>query len=279
MSKVDTKVLFCSVCSAFVAVAAQGVVMPIAEKTATVDGKIVDGEYDEAVTLGPFSRLHPLLKWHRWDSEGDGSVSFMTDGKRLSVAWRVRAWSVDFDGSLKSGIIRRDGPIRCNNDAVELEIGKTASGSRAHFVVNPNAVIYDAMLSADGTPDVAWNCAGVDAKCSLAHGWWMVELSFPLSSVGIDGDCFYANAGRSGPTHSYSSLVGYEAAGRGDMIKFAMRKGAPSVKFLSPGTPTAGDWTAELACGRIPAGKKVRASAVIREILGDNRIVGIASEQ
>ena len=279
MVQVNLKVLFSGFCSVLIAVAAQGVVMPMAERLSATDGKISDGEYDEGVTAGPFSRLHPLLKWHRWDSEGDGTVSFASDGKRLNVAWRVRAWSVDFDGSLKSGITRRDGPIRCNNDAVELEIGKTASGGRAHFVVNPNAVIYDAMLSADGTPDVAWNCAGVEAKSSLAHGWWIVELSFPLPSVGIDGDCFYANAGRSGPTHSYSSLVGYEAAGRGDMIKFAMRKGAPSVKFLSPGAPTAGDWTAELACGRIPAGKKVRASAVIREILGDNRIVGIASEQ
>ena len=83
MSKVNTKVLFCSVCSAFVAVAAQGVVMPVAERTATVDGKIVDGEYDEAVTLGPFSRLHPLLKWHRWDSQ---SLWILPQRRRLFFA-------------------------------------------------------------------------------------------------------------------------------------------------------------------------------------------------
>ena len=172
-------------CSVAFAARARGVVMPLAERTSVIDGRIADGEYDEGVTIGPFSRLHPILKWHRWDSEGDGTVTFMTDGRRLCVAWRVKAWSVDFDGSLKSGIVRRDGPIQYNNDAVELEIGAEENGRRAHFVINPNAVIYDAMLSVDGTADVSWNCAGVAAKCSLAHGWWLVELLLPLASVGV----------------------------------------------------------------------------------------------
>jgi len=266
-------------CSVAFAAGARGVVMPLAERTSVIDGRIADGEYDEGVTIGPFSRLHPILKWHRWDSEGDGTVTFMTDGRRLCVAWRVKAWSVDFDGSLKSGIVRRDGPIQYNNDAVELEIGAEENGRRAHFVINPNAVIYDAMLSVDGTADVSWNCAGVAAKCSLAHGWWLVELSLPLASVGVDAERFYVNAGRSGPTHSYSSLVGYEAAGRGRMLELNARKGAPAVKFVSPGNPEGGDWTAELACGRVPVGREVRTTSLIREILGDDSNVAVASEQ
>ena len=54
-------------------------------------------------------------------------------------------------------------------------------------------------------------------KSSLVHGWWIVELSIPLSEIGVGTDLFYVNAGRSGPTHSYSSLVGYEAPGMGKM--------------------------------------------------------------
>lgn len=257
---------------------AQAVVMPLAGKPSDVDGKITEAEYFQGVTIGPLSRMHPILKWHRWDSEGDGTVTFLTDGRKLCVAWRVKAWTVDFDGSLKSGITRRDGPIRYNNDAVELEVGSAADGRRAHFVINPNAVIYDAMLAADGSADVSWDCAGAEARCSLAHGWWLVEFSAPLSSLGIDASRFFVNAGRSGPTHSYSSLVGYEAAGRGRMIELAARKGAAAVKFVSPGNPVGGDWTAELACGDVPAGKEVRATSLIREILGDDSNVAVASE-
>lgn len=258
---------------------AQAVVMPLAGKPSDVDGKITEAEYSQGVTIGPLSRMHPILKWHRWDAEGDGTVTFLTDGSKLCVAWRVKAWSVDFDGSLKSGITRRDGPIRYNNDAVELEVGSAADGRRAHFVINPNAVIYDAMLGADGTSDVSWNCAGAEAKCSLAHGWWLAELSLPLASVGVNAEKFYVNAGRSGPTHSYSSLVGYEAAGRGKMLELKARKGAAAVKFISPGNPEGGDWTAELACGDVPSGREVRAVSLIREILGDDSNVAIASEQ
>ena len=260
------------------AIGLHSAVMPLADRASDVDGAITEAEYSQGITVGPLSRLHPLLKWHCWDADGDGTVTFLTDGRRLCVAWRVKAWTVDFDGSLKSGITRRDGPIRYNNDAVELEVGATAGGKRAHFVINPNAVIYDAMLAADGSADVSWNCAGAEAKGSLAHGWWLMEFSAPLSSLGIDSSRFFVNAGRSGPTHSYSSLVGYEAAGRGEMIELNARKGAAAVKFLSPGNPVVGDWTAELACGDVPAGKEVKATSLIREILGDNRHVAVASE-
>ena len=59
-------------CSVAFAAGARGVVMPLAERTSVIDGRIADGEYDEGVTIGPFSRLHPILKWHRWDSEYKG---------------------------------------------------------------------------------------------------------------------------------------------------------------------------------------------------------------
>lgn len=267
--------------AAFVVVAAtvEAVVMPLADGPSNIDGAITASEYGKGVAIGPLSRLHPILKWHRWDSEGDGTVTFLTDGKTLCVAWRVKAWSVDFDGGLRSGIARRDGPIRYNNDAVELEIGRTAEGQRAHFAINPDGVVYDAMIAADGTEDVSWNCPDLKAKGSLAHGWWLMELSLPLSGVGVDADRFYVNAGRSGPTHSYSSLVGYEAAGRGKMLELVVRKDAPAVKFVSPGNPIGGDWTSELACGSVPDGCKVRATSLIREILGDDSNVAVASEQ
>jgi hypothetical protein len=257
---------------------AHGDIMPLAEKLPVVDGKIQDGEYSEAIAIGPFARLHPLLPWRMWDDNGDGTVSFATDGRKLCVAWRVKAWTVDFDGILKSGITRRDGPIRYNNDAVELEIGPAANGRRAHFAVNPNGVIYDAMIAEDGKSDAGWNCSEAEAKCSIAHGWWLVELSLPLAAVGADAAEFYVNAGRSGPTHSFSSLVGYEAPGRGKMLKLCARRSAPAVKFVSPGNPAAGDWTTELACGKVPQGRKVRAHSLIREILGDNSNIAVASD-
>ena len=263
---------------AFAVSAAEAVVMPLADGLSVIDGRIGESEYREGVAIGPLSRLHPILKWHRWDDEGDGTVTFLTDGKTLCVAWRVKAWSVDFDGGLKSGITRRDGPIIYNNDAVELEIGPSADGPRAHFAINPDGVIYDAMIAADGSEDPKWNCPGAVAKGALAHGWWLVELSLPLSEVGVSSGRFFANAGRSGPTHSYSSLVGYEAAGRGRMLEFVARRGVPAVKFLSPGNPIGGDWSCELACGSVPGGGKVRATSLIREILGDDSNVAVASE-
>ena len=279
MKRTDALKGFLFVGLAACAAVAECVVMPLADRASVVDGKISEGEYNQGVTIGPFSRLHPLLKWHRWDAEGDGTVTFLTDGRRLCVAWKVKAWTVDFDGSLKSGIARHDGPIRYNDDAVELEVGKNPDGERCSFAINPNGIIYDARLSADGTADTGWNCSGVKVKSSLVHGWWIVELSIPLSEIGVGTDLFCVNSGRSGPTHSYSSLVGYEAPGMGKMIRMKIRKGAPAVKFLSPGNPIGGDWTAELACGTVPDGSKVRVTSLIREILGDNSNVAVASKQ
>ena len=253
-------------------------VMPLSNKLPEIDGKIGEEEYSEAITIGPLSRLHPLLPWHMLEGESDGTVSFLTDGDKLCVAWRVKAWTVDFDGSLRSGVTRRDGPIRYNDDAVELEVGATANGKRAHFAVNRNCIVYDAMIGEDGTSDAKWNCNEVQVKSSLAHGWWLVEMSLPLSAVGANANAFYVNAGRSGPRCSYISLAGYEAPGRGKMIKLSARQGAPAVKFIAPGNPTGGDWSTELACGKVPAGKKVVATSLIREILGDNSNIAIASE-
>ena len=253
-------------------------VMPLSNKLPEIDGKIGEEEYSEAITIGPLSRLHPLLPWHMLEGESDGTVSFLTDGDKLCVAWRVKAWTVDFDGSLRSGVTRRDGPIRYNDDAVELEVGATANGKRAHFAVNRNCIVYDAMIGEDGTSDAKWNCNEVQVKSSLAHGWWLVEMSLPLSAVGANANAFYVNAGRSGPRCSYISLAGYEAPGRGKMIKLSAHQGAPAVKFIAPGNPTGGDWSTELACGKVPDGKKVVATSLIREILGDNSNIAIASE-
>ena len=94
MKRTDALKGFLFVGLAACAAVAECVVMPLADRASVVDGKISEGEYDQGVTIGPFSRLHPLLKWHRWDAEGDGTVTFLTDGRRLCVAWKVKAWSL-----------------------------------------------------------------------------------------------------------------------------------------------------------------------------------------
>ena len=226
-----------------------------------VDGNMAVHEYDEGTCVPGFLKSSPpsFLR-----AGNDGTATFLTDGSTLFVVWRVRARNVDIGGGLISKATARDGAVWAD-DAVELTIADESNPMHvAHFIINPTGAIYDSMTIAPNKPDVRWNCEGLKVASRVLQGWWVLEASIPLESIGLFKRGFAVNAARSEPGEGAVSLTAAGAYISGPKIRFDWRKSAAAVGIRSLGIPSDGAWRPEFT---FTSGEgAVRADVLLREM-------------
>ena len=228
-----------------------------------VDGVISDGEYDQGVTLAGFLNASPA---GRLESGNEGSVTFLSDGKTLFTAWRVKANNVDIGGGLKATAIGHDGAV-WEDDAVELVLEGDTPGRTAHFIVNSANIVCDRLRRRAGEKaDRKWDCEGLRVAGRVLHGWWELEMAIPLASVDTFTEGFSVNAARSVPGGGAASLTASSNYLDGGKLRFVWRDAASSVHVVSLGNPAGGEWRPVVA---LTDGGKVRADAMLYALKED----------
>ena len=217
--------------------------IPLARNLPTVDGVIGEHEYDEGVRYCGFLKATSENRLHE---QGDGTATFLTDGERLFVAWRVKARNVDFDGGLRTSVRAsvRDGKVY-DDDSVELAVCGDDPNRIAHFIFNVDGAIHDLLAKAgdnNAPMDVKWNCEGVEVKSKVNRGWWECEAMIPLKSIGPVKNGFSANACKCGPGIGAMSVTAAHQHIQGTRIPFKVVDGAPAVHLESIGEPKDGVW-------------------------------------
>ena len=238
--------------------------VPQARNLPKIDGVIGKTEWNDGVRIAGFlkSAPEPLLV-----NGGEGFVTFLTDGKRLCAAWRVKSRNVDIGGGLRAAATRRDGDV-WDDDALELIVG--ADGGRvAHFIFNAIGTVYDSMTAPGAKADVKWNAAGVKVASVVRHGWWELEAMVPLSEIGTFKGGIFVNAARVFRGEEASSLTAAPSHIKGDKICLSVSGGASAVQMDSLGSPAEGRWRPGVTVVKGPAGRRYRADALIREIVGE----------
>ena len=235
-----------------------------------VDGVISPHEYDEGTVFLGFLKPQPpmFLK-----AGNEGTATFLSDGRTLYVAWRVKANNIDIGGGLKAKETERDGAV-WDDDGVELVVASEDSPTRVgHFIFNPIGTAYDALFPGSGKADTAWNCDGLKVASRVLHGWWELEAAIPLASIGKFEHAVEVNAARSIPGDGAASLTASTAYIGGPKLRLEWRKGTQAVGLLSIGNPAQGEWRPEfvLSAGDAP----VRAEVQLNE-LRDNGGLGKA---
>ena len=157
---------------AFVASAALTYPIRLAEgPLPDIDGVISPHEYDEGTAFAGFLNATPpkLLS-----PGNEGTALFLTDGRTLFVAWRMKARNIDIGGGLRAKATKRDGAV-WDDDGVELVVESEDREKRAaHFIFNPAGIIYDRLVVGSAKPAVSWNCRDIKVASKVLHGWWEI---------------------------------------------------------------------------------------------------------
>ena len=207
-----------------------------AKRLPLVDGVIGEHEYDEGVR---FCGLK-IVPSDRLSEQAESSVTVLSDGKTLFVAGHLMARNVDFDGGLKSSVLKRDGDV-WTDDCVELMVEGDDPSRLAHFVVNPIGTIYDARI-VDGERDVRWSCEGLKVASKVNRGWWELELAIPLRAIGSAKRGFALNVGRKGPGLAAMSLTGAALELKEPRLQFAWNGSTAVLQVETLGDPESGSW-------------------------------------
>ena len=252
--------------SSAVAQTSAGVACPIAKAkhAPAIDGVMSEGEYDEGVTFAGFLNNSPAFYM---PPGKEGTVTFMSDGKTLFAAWRVKANNVDIGGGLRAVANERDGAV-WGDDAVELVLEGDEPGRTAHFIINPSNVVYDRLRAKAGdAADLKWNCEGMRVAGRVLHGWWELEVAIPFASVGSFKNGFSVNAARSVPGGKASSLTAVRNYMDGEKLRFVWSNRAIAFHMTSLGNPSAGEWRPVVKCTAGPPDAKVRVDFVMHDLL------------
>jgi len=158
----------------FAAVTEGGAVELIAQKVG--ENPKIDGKLDEAV-------------WQRAQA-----VEMAVSGKerkppryptKLKALWTMDGVTFGFHmaepapDKLVRNIKGRDDSMAWWNDNVEvfLDVTGRQQGSYYHFIINPNAAIYDAKID-----DTSWNAQGVKFAVHVGKDFWSLEAFYPFSA-------------------------------------------------------------------------------------------------
>ena len=137
----------------------------------------------------------------------EGTALFLTDGRTLFVAWRVKARNIDIGGGLRAKAAKRDGAV-WEDDCVELAVESEDREKRvAHFIFNPAGIIYDRLVVGSAKPDNSWNCKDIKVASKVLHGWWEIEAAIPLAEIGTFEKGVSVNAARSSPGDAAASIT------------------------------------------------------------------------
>ena len=252
---------------AFVASAALTYPIRLAEgPLPDIDGVISPHEYDEGTAFAGFLNATPpkLLS-----PGNEGTALFLTDGRTLFVAWRMKARNIDIGGGLRAKATKRDGAV-WEDDGVELAVESEDREKRvAHFIFNPAGIIYDRLVVGSAKPDNSWNCRDIKVASKVLHGWWEIEAAIPLAEIGTFEKGVSVNAARSSPGDAAASITASNAYVAGPKLRLEWRKGASAVGVLSLGNPSEGEWRMEMV--NSAGADDVRADVVLREMRDDGK--------
>ena len=157
---------------------------PTAEVTSTATAPEIDGNLDDAAWKDKQLKGAMLNVYTSEVAAVQSKVYVTYDDKNLYVAFDMSEPNVAGMVARQTDVVAdRDGPI-WEDDAGEIFLDP-ANGQKErnyyHIAVNSKCVVYDEKIK-DNKWDAPARCA---AKVGTDH--WVVELSIPLASLGVEG--------------------------------------------------------------------------------------------
>ncbi len=163
------------------------VTLPLMRTAPTVDGRIDEAEWAEAVRNVGLCSQHGLALGAReaifW-AGSDGASLFLAMKSELPPGGEILTRAVP-DGD-------RDIIAALHDDSVEVVIaphlGATTGDRRYfHFIVNTRGAMFDRSLDPADTANpvkVAWRLKDWQFRNEVAEGWWHVEMAIPFAELG-----------------------------------------------------------------------------------------------
>lgn len=167
--------------------------VPSIETDITLDGKLTEAAWDQAVALGP---LVPNSGEEPGEDFYETMVRLFCGGDALYVAYECHHEGTELFEHENVG--KKDANIFFNSDTAEIFLGpEIGRGTYAHIVADHTNTHFDEMRgNGGGSWDADWQ-AVVDKK----KGVWTIEFRLPYAELGVEpperGDVAIANFCRS----------------------------------------------------------------------------------
>lgn len=163
----------------------------------TIDGKLDDGCWSRAATVGGFTRVSTspgMAIWGVDHAQATTTVHITHDDTALYVAFVATEPAM---GTLVSNHRQRDANVWLD-DCVELFLDLTGDGQTVvQIVVSCENVIWDAHAGMGG---LRWNAEGMRTEVSHHDDHWIAELALPFADLGVEvpqtGDVWRVNFAR-----------------------------------------------------------------------------------
>lgn len=215
--------------------------LPWMKQAPTIDGTIDEAEWKYAVrSIGLVSEDTGAA------AQRQGMVWIGADAQRLYLAMKTEVAPDERILTRAVPDVDRDVPAVLHDDCLELVLDPQAGrggGNREvfHLLANARGTICDWTTSpaSPAAKDFSWRLAGWQFSQRIIDGWWHVEMSVPLASLGVAKDGLVRacgiSLGRQWKRPGERSLWG---AGSGDAAALAQvtfDQAAPVVRVLSLG--------------------------------------------
>ncbi|OGV51892.1 MAG: hypothetical protein A2017_00595 [Lentisphaerae bacterium GWF2_44_16] len=152
-----------------------------AEKAPVIDGVLDDKCWNENIECSNF-----LLTQNKGMAQGQSSAWITYDAQNIYFALRCEEKFLNpvFNqmDRFKDACKDKDGPV-WTDDSVEIFI-KNESGKKYQIIANSLGTVYDSILN-DKDKGLSWD-ARARTAAKVAKGSWSLEISVPISSLGVD---------------------------------------------------------------------------------------------
>ena len=212
------------------------IAIPQAKTIPTLDGKVDENEWSDAVQISGFSVKDRLVP------ERSGFAAFKQDGKYLYCLVKTSAKNNDPGGGLTTTAQGRDSNT-FDDDSVEF-IFSGDNSTVFHLIFNDNCALYDRKVTLDPkSSNAKWNIKDYQAHSLAESGWWTLEVKFSLAEIGARKNGLKFNVARNwsgfGPSalNSTSSHTDLKWA-----INGTFGKNLPAVQIDDIPNAAAGEW-------------------------------------
>ncbi len=210
--------------------------IPEAKSIPVLDGKLGQGEWDDAVKISGFSVKDRLVP------ERSGFVALKRDKKYLYCLVRTTAKNNDPGGGLTTRATGRDSSV-FDDDSIEFAFGGEDGGIR-HLIFNDNCALFDRMVKLEPkSSNTKWNIYDYQAQSVAESGWWTLEVRFSLAEIGASRRGMKFNVARNWSGYGPSALNSTQSHTE---MKFAINGifGAklPTLQMEDIPAAAAGEW-------------------------------------
>ncbi len=217
--------------------------IPFAEKAPVTDGFFTPGEWEKAAQFSGFS-----LRTGNYVTTGTGSLYLMRDRDNLYIAMRTTTPNNDPGGSLVANATQRDGKVFQDDSLDFMILSDHDTNKLYHFIINARNTIYDSLYDVNSKKsDLSWNFKKIRCASHVDKGFWDLEITLPLSEIGIPKKYLKINVGRNW-SKAGSSLINpsrnYFDVKR--MINLSWNKKGGVLRQFDAGNVGRGEWTLAL---------------------------------